>query len=456
MILCLELVYNFLNKNFLKIISNKMNLLKTKTIFILLLMFMYQVCFSQTGWVTQSSGTTEHLQSVCFVNEMTGWTVGYAGKILKTTNGGTNWVSQTSPTVNSLQSVFFISATQGWAVGFAGDIIETGNGGTTWILQTTGSTSALNSVFFISALTGWAAGEFMTILKTTNSGTNWFPLLSSSLAIHSVYFTSSLVGYIAGNGILYKTTNGGANWDVGISNPLMNLYSVHFPAGSLTTGYTVGMGTPSPPILKSTNSGNNWTIQPVPLGNALNSVFFTSVLTGWAAGWIGSIMYTSNGGTNWSDQLSGTSNSLRSIYFANSLTGWAVGDLGTILKTGNGGITSIKQISNISPENFSLYQNYPNPFNPTTKIKFSIPPSTLSFPPPGRAIGNPLVTLKVYDILGKEIAILVNEQLNPGTYEVTFNAKQYTSGVYFYKLTVHQSGSTTGEFVKTKRMILLK
>jgi hypothetical protein len=120
--------------------------------------------------------------------------------------------------------------------------------------------------------------------------------------------------------------------------------------------------------------------------------------------------------------------------------------------TGNGtfiydGLTiGIQNISAEIPVGFKIYQNYPNPFNPTTKIKFEVP-SHLSFP--NASIGNPLVTLKVYDILGKEIATLVNEQLNPGTYEVTFDASQYSSGIYFYKL-------SSGEFVKTKRMILLK
>jgi photosystem II stability/assembly factor-like uncharacterized protein len=267
------------------------------------------------------------------------------------------------------------------------------------VLQTTGSTSALNSVYFISASTGWAVGEFMTILKTTNSGTNWVPIFSGSISLNSVLFTSTSVGYAAGNnGYIMETTNGGTNWTVNNSNVSYSLFSVHFPAGSTTTGYTVGMGSPSPPILKSTDSGLNWTIQPVPVGNALTSVFFTSVSTGWAAGWIGSIMFTSNGGTNWSDQSSSTSNSLRSIYFVNSLTGWAVGDLGTIVKTSSGGISTLKSLSNIIPKNFELYQNYPNPFNPATVIKFNISKTSN-------------VKLVVYDILGREISILVNEQL---------------------------------------------
>lgn len=87
-------------------------------------------------------------------------------------------------------------------------------------------------------------------------------------------------------------------------------------------------------------------------------------------------------------------------------------------------------------ENFQLFQNYPNPFNPATNIKFQIPNSTF-------------VTLAVYDMLGKEIEILVDEKLNAGTYKVDWNASNFSSGTYFYRL-------TAGEFTETKKMILLR
>ncbi|MBK6913941.1 MAG: hypothetical protein IPH11_09835 [Ignavibacteriales bacterium] len=87
-----------------------------------------------------------------------------------------------------------------------------------------------------------------------------------------------------------------------------------------------------------------------------------------------------------------------------------------------------------SPTEFTLEQNYPNPFNPTTKIKYTIPTVTLSL-----SKGDVYVTLKVYDVLGNEVATLVNEQQQPGTYEVEFNAgkkKKLSSGVYYYQLRV--------------------
>jgi len=98
---------------------------------------------------------------------------------------------------------------------------------------------------------------------------------------------------------------------------------------------------------------------------------------------------------------------------------------------------------NQNPTNFNLSQNYPNPFNPTTTIKYQIPDL-----PAGRQ-GLSFVTLKVHDVLGNKVAALINEEKPAGSYEVDFDASGLTSGVYFYRL-------QTGEFVETKKMILLR
>jgi hypothetical protein len=103
-------------------------------------------------------------------------------------------------------------------------------------------------------------------------------------------------------------------------------------------------------------------------------------------------------------------------------------------------LLSVKEIiSEVIPEGYTLTQNYPNPFNPSTKINFSIPASAS-------------VTLKIYDVLGNEIAVLINEEMQTGIYEVEFNAaanKVFSSGIYFYKL-------TAGSFSKTKKMVMVK
>ncbi len=116
--------------------------------------------------------------------------------------------------------------------------------------------------------------------------------------------------------------------------------------------------------------------------------------------------------------------------------------LDNIFFPANSVVTSINSDEQI-PLEFKLYQNYPNPFNPTTKIKYSIPA------PPNLPKGEALIQLKVYDILGREVATLVNKQQQPGNYEVEFNASNLSSGVYFYKLTV-------GKFNETNKMIILR
>ncbi|RKZ00245.1 MAG: hypothetical protein DRQ13_00810 [Ignavibacteriae bacterium] len=108
------------------------------------------------------------------------------------------------------------------------------------------------------------------------------------------------------------------------------------------------------------------------------------------------------------------------------------------------GVTAVEDDLNTTvPTEFSLEQNYPNPFNPSTKIKFTIPSVTLS------EVEGSLVTMKIYDVLGKEVATLVNEEKPAGTYEILFNAMNLSSGIYFYQL-------RAGNFVDTKKIVLIK
>ncbi|HEY5534815.1 MAG TPA: T9SS type A sorting domain-containing protein [Ignavibacteria bacterium] len=118
--------------------------------------------------------------------------------------------------------------------------------------------------------------------------------------------------------------------------------------------------------------------------------------------------------------------------------------LWTVLNSALASLTGVINEENIVPEN-ALLDNYPNPFNPVTKIRFDIS----GHPPYPPSKGEIKISLKVYDLLGKEISTLVNEQLQPGTYEVTFNGSNLPSGAYFYRL-------TSGNDVITKKMTLIK
>lgn len=115
-----------------------------------------------------------------------------------------------------------------------------------------------------------------------------------------------------------------------------------------------------------------------------------------------------------------------------------------VVKTDSNGNSpvSINNISSEIPLSFKLYQNFPNPFNPFTNLEFQIPASQ----------GKPksgFVLLKIYDMIGKEIAIIVNDNLDPGTYRYEFDGSNFVSGVYFYELKV-------GDYTAVKRMVLIK
>jgi hypothetical protein len=163
----------------------------------------------------------------------------------------------------------------------------------------------------------------------------------------------------------------------------------------------------------------------------------------------GIIWKTTNGGMNWGYQQPDTSINVFAydvIYFIDSLTGWAYNSNGNFgIHTVNGGgpiIMGIKTIDNKLPIYFKLFQNFPNPFNPITNIQFQVSV-------------NSNVKLIVYDILGKEITTLINEKKYSGTYKVSFDASNLSSGVYFYRLFISDL-KNNNIYKETKSMIYLK
>ncbi|MBK9406083.1 MAG: T9SS type A sorting domain-containing protein [Ignavibacteria bacterium] len=202
-----------------------------------------------------------------------------------------------------------------------------------------------------------------------------------------------------------------------------------------TSGYGSGFN-----VYKSTNGGSNWNPCLFCGLNPVHSFFFTDSLKGWGAS-EGGIINTTNAGTNWIVQNSTHPLvTYNSIHFTDSLTGWVVGDSGIILKTTTGGVlTNFANTSSEIPDKYALSQNYPNPFNPVRK----------SFGIPVEARVTNYVSLVVYDILGNEVRTLVNENKPAGRYEVTFNGAGLPSGIYYYKL-------TSGNYSYTRKMMLIK
>jgi len=425
-----------------------------------MLAFVINTCvYSQ--WSQQSNPTTEELYTIHFVNHSTAYIAGSNGTILKSTNAGENWESQVSNTSLPLMDVGFINLNTGYLIGgniqqagYPGIILKTTNGGLNWIAKHSANGTAFRQgLHFINPNTGFAAGwsnNTVPAYKTTNAGENWTPVTINNIyGIDNFCFVDENIGWAVGWGLtppmLYvlKTTDGGENWNI---NNTFTQYGEFFSICFVNsnTGWIAGHN--HNPwrslILKTTNGGFEWFEQ---FHNhsmttvILYNMYFANENTGWMVGDAGIIIKTTNAGENWRAQQNPYlgNGGLWSVHFFGIDTGWTVSETGRVLHTVNGGgPVAVKSVSSIMPDGYKLEQNYPNPFNPVTNIKFSIPE-------------NVLVTLKIFDLLGKEIAVLLNEKLSSGTYEITFDGSNLSSGVYLYQL-------AAGSYKETNRMILIK
>ncbi len=290
-----------------------------------------------------------------------GWAVGNSGTIRKTANSGETWSTQTSGTTNGLNNLYFIDSNIGWAVGGSGVIRKTIDGGTNWPTQTSSGITA-NGVHFIDANTGWVVGGDGTngiIRKTINGGTSWSTQLTIGgyMDFFDVHFIDANTGWAVGNqATIKKTIDGGTTWSTQTSARSAELYAVHFI--DTNTGWVVG----AYGIQKTIDGGTTWSTQTSET-QWLRGVHFIDANIGWAVGGSGVIRKTIDGGTNWPTQTSGTTQQLRGVHFTDANTGWAVGAAGTILKTTNGGTTWTAQTSGTTQNLNNLYfvSYYSNP-----------------------------------------------------------------------------------------------
>lgn len=308
---------------------------------------------SSDGWSTWHKQSDElELTAVQFVDSAIGWAVGIGGRIFRTTDGGTTWGAEHqgfSGGVGSLEAVHFENDSTGWAVGRYcdsvgcenGNIIHTSDGGNTWQLQKTidAPEGQLNDVHFVDTLQGWVLGDGV-LFRTMDGGTSWDQLLFGGWDFyHDVHFVDSSTGWYVGSWydnpnnprIVEHSEDGGNSWSSQNSSGY-GLSSVHFI--NAMQGWAVGA---NGAIIHSDDGGSDWSPQSSGTNKNLNSVHFVDDSKGWAVGVQGTILHTDDGGDTWSGQYSGTSQRLNSVHFPSPDTGWAVGEKGLILHTRNGG-----------------------------------------------------------------------------------------------------------------------
>ncbi len=414
-----------------------------KNLFVLILL-IFLSCLqsnSQSGWFQQNSSTSQDFYVVYFINENNGFSGG-PWILMSSSNSGNNWIQYGN--TNTL-GIYFLNDLTGFLQGST--LYKTINGGTNWyFISLCQNYESYNSIYFFNEDTGYRSGGFhfsiaqsAYIQKTSNGGVNWSTVfyIQDGSDFTNLQFKDSCFGYSITKSAFARTTNAGQTWINSYPTGPGLKYGLMFI--NAETGFLCGSGSC---ILRTSNKGINWAQYNIESNVQYNTIFFVNHLTGYCAGNSGKIIKTTNSGINWHYQSSVTTENLIDIYFINENIGFIVGENGTILKTTDGGgPIGIQSISSEVSMTFSLSQNYPNPFNPVTKIKFQIPTV-------GQRHAFDL-RLFIYDILGREVAVLVNEQVKPGSYEVEFDGSNYPSGVYFYRL-------TAGEYTETKKMILIK
>ena len=459
-------------------------------------------------WTTQNSEDTCSLQEVHFINSNEGWAVGSCGKILHTADGGNNWTEQNVGTTDlKLYSVYFTDNLHGWTGGLGKVLYRTTDGGEAWeLLQPYVYTNiTYRGIQFTDNLNGWrtgggtsyttdgginwtsstdysgydlqmldeengyVVGSLSHVLKTTN-GRDWsLTQIGYINRLYGVSFTDDMTGWIVGEyGLILHTTDGGVNWvrqgngsiesrifsnsdtlllfisdlelvtdviEVDILEKVMQTYSLvevevsidtvlHSSVSDLEFYLTHG-GITDTLIHKSSCNGENF------IRTTFSDIGSNSISSGTAP-FTG--IYSPDQPLSRFTGMNPNGEWILGIYDGET------GNTGTF----KGWSLTLYFETTVNVDNepaeiiqtFELHQNYPNPFNPSTTIKWQMPKAGL-------------VALKIYDVLGREVVTLVNEELNAENHETVFDASRFSSGIYFYQLKVE-------DFIQTKKMILLK
>ncbi len=450
----------------------KLKELFTSILFYLsILIFIISFQFSDTmlgGWTQQFMPNLNGMpiSDIFFLDSLTGWAVTGDGLpndsnyILKTTNSGDNWTVKYTA-YRDFFKIKFLNQNTGFVCGglntIGGGLFKSTNGGENWTQINAPFIIRISDISVLSVDTMWVVdydGLEGGVFFTSDSGANWTQQLSAGAQNPDrIYMFNERIGFISKLGsYLKKTTNGGINWDsISGATHFRDIYFLDSLNGWKT----------DQSMQITTNGGINWITQQLPTGGniILNQMLkFSNVNkdTIWGVGGVlivgsggrGIIFKTTNGGTNWGFQLPDTNINIFQYThnkFVNKLNGWAYStNTGVHTTTGGGDTTylGIKQTSANIPEVFSLKQNFPNPFNPSTIIRFQIKSNVKS--------EKSNVKMVVYNIQGKEVAVLADGEYKAGSYELTFDGSDYSSGIYFYSLIVN------GTLIDTKKMVSLK
>ncbi|MGD1046735.1 MAG: T9SS type A sorting domain-containing protein [Bacteroidota bacterium] len=360
---------------------------------------------------------------------------GGSGGVFRSSDNGTSWTAVNSGMYNGYVNYMAVYDTTIFVDAGQGSFYTSTNDGTNWnyysytndLLSTLGfvvhSTTKGTSIF---------VGSNGGLFRSTDNCTSWTRVGFMDTTIRGFAFSDT--NFFAGTAVgAFLSTNNGASWtEIG----LKNIYVGAFVVSPNDTGGTNIIAGTSNGIYLSSNNGTNW-VQ-VKSGINIASLAFSGKNI-FASTWSDGIFLSTNNGATWAAFNTGLTND------PNCVPALAVSGTNIYAGVTNGGgvwrrplseTVSVDKLSTDLPTHFSLDQNYPNPFNPATTISFTLPSKSF-------------VSLKVFDILGREVATIISEEMSAGSYSRQWNAANMSSGIYFYRL-------QAGTFIETKKLVLLR
>jgi len=451
-----------------------------KKVLSLLLIILVHCTIARAQWMPQtveSINLNWYISSIAAVNEDVIWAIAdsndfespynFTPKFLRTTNGGLTWKTGTVGSVKNtvLLDISAIDSNTAWVtannMAGSGGIFKTTDGGVTWSIQDKQANILPVFIHFFDAQNGVQINQAF-IHTTNNGGTKWtrvqnippflpneYNIIVSSNNARAQVGDTIWVG--TSKGRVYRSTNRGQSWQVSQTglgtNAVIN--SLAFKDGknglavSTIDGNTFAIVANK--MARTTDGGETWTTVAAPTMPSAGAITYVPgtadsyvLVSPTGPGATPGSAYTNDGGMTWTviDTIP-----YQSVAFIAPNIGWAGGDfvsashsimykwVGTILNVTEGKGENV-------PHQCELFQNYPNPFNPATTIEFALPQSAF-------------VTLKIYNLLGEEVATLVAEQRAAGIHRLNWDARGLASGVYLYRL-------EADSFVQTEKLILMR
>ncbi len=369
------------------------------------------------------------------------FTGSFGGGVYLSSDNGANWIAVIAGLTNAYVSALTLSGNMLFA-GTDDGVFVTTNNGTLWTHK--GLSGKYVQTFAVDGAYLYAGTFGDGAFVTTNNGTNWTAInsgLNSDYVICTAAKDSFIFAGTWGGGVS-RSSNHGANW-TSVNSGLTNLdvRSLAVIDTNLFAG-TYGGG-----VFLSKNNGNSWAAVNDGLSNKIILPMTTSGTNLFAGTSGGGVFLTTDYGVSWAAVNEGLTNlGIAALKVMGTKIFAGTVNTGNWRRPLSELITDVEREKTKSLDNYFLSQNLPNPFNSTTTISFGLATESL-------------VTLIIYNTLGKEVGVLISEDLPAGIYNQHWDAAGLASGIYFYKLSVFtQPGEDAqpGSFSQTKKLILLK